>query len=168
MKLQLVAVLVLMTACGAGAMGPIGPVGPPGVDGPKGDDGDPGLPSLAFSSMRTCAGYHTFGTIDVAIFAQRYDFSDGSVLSQCQIRSGDNGYVEVATAPTIFRAENLQDETGKLTCAVQHSLTQPGVYPTANFQITSTREGLTATSLYYDFGQPYHGTIVNMECDTLP
>lgn len=75
----------ILAACGPGEPGPMGPQGPQGPQGPVGTPGANGTPGITLTSVLGCAGTVTVGMFTVNLLHDAYRFSDGSVMTTCEV-----------------------------------------------------------------------------------
>jgi hypothetical protein len=154
MKALVALVAVLFLACA----GPEGDEGPPGPPGPQGERGLPGINGGSLTSSLTC--YQTpvsFGSFTLAFEANRYNFSDGSVMTTCAIADWAAGYFGM----NMYKPSQNGAQTG--ACFVSYDV--DATNPTGGYFLFSVREGdLVATATYADAGSSSNNRVQSISC----
>jgi hypothetical protein len=153
------ALAVLTTACGPGEPGPMGPPGPQGPQGPSGPTGQPGAPGITLTSTRRCATpLEQVGSFRVLLEAHRYDFSDGSVMTNCMVADLGASY----TNTFFYVAGQNGAEAG--ACMLVYDVDASG----ASFGFWSfsiPRGASSGTARYSDSGSANNGAQRTLTCN---
>lgn len=144
--MRIAAVVVMVVALFA-CSPEVGPAGPPGP---------PGNPGGGLAEWSGCTTSESIASSVLALDYQRYDFADGSVMTECAVRDGFYEYSSMG----LYKASQTAAIQG--TCVLAYDVDSPSL---GQWHFTLPRGDVRATADYIDGPSPYNTRRATLPCD---